>query len=297
MSKAPRGITRHIGAGDHAVVLVHGICQKAKDLYWFADTLHLAAPTVDIVVYDYDWLRPIDVSGRHLAQMLSQLPQQKLTLVGYSMGGLVSRLAAGGRANPHLRTVITLATPNNGAVSTSQLSILGQELAAAARRIAPVTPFPGILDLTRAGEIMFSRRQLPDVRANVATKRYASLPGLFFHEDRGWRPTLSKMGIVTALMSGLRLANVPKPHDGIVSERSNRLEGGDDRPWSEIDFAGYDGASSARCHAVHVDARAHDHVTVLKSPGIAALVAHLAVVDDWDAIPSHPDVRLTRSGI
>jgi pimeloyl-ACP methyl ester carboxylesterase len=291
MPKAPRLVPRHAGDGGRAVVLVHGIFQGGAQLCAFADALHQGAPAWTIYIYDYDWTRRLEVSGAHLAVRLEDVPGEELALIGYSMGGLVARLAAADRPNDRLRTVLTVATPNNGALSTRQLVPLGQEAARTSRLIAPLTPMPGLMDLTEAGEIMRNVRARAHTPRTVAGKRYASVPALFFHHGRPWRPVHSKMGYAKTVLTALGLVRMALPHDGIVTEESTRLAPRPDDVFSEIDFAQFDGKTPARCHAPHLDAYDRDHVTVLDCPATAQVLADLLNAPDWSSLPKHPDRR------
>jgi pimeloyl-ACP methyl ester carboxylesterase len=271
--------------------MAHGIRMGVEEMREFATSLHCEAPQFDIYIFGYDWTRHIEESGDLLFEMLERLPHSRIVLVGYSMGGLVARLAAS-RSLPTLDTVITVATPNRGAISTAQLAPLGQSIVGAIRYLSPMFHCPGVMDLTRADEIMLRRRGELGVNEAVATRRYVSIPALYFHPQRAFSAGRSQMASVSKFLERLPFTKLTRPHDGIVTEDSNNLVTRTSTDWDEMDYASYDGSSPARCHAVHVDARDLDHSTVLESRPIARLVARLAVTLDWSTLRNDPDVRL-----
>lgn len=281
------------GRDSHALVLAHGIHMDAQGLHPLADAIHEVAPSLSILLFDYDWTQSLVSSGAALASELGWLPHDQISLLGYSMGGLVTRLAASDRPEPRLATIITLATPNNGALTNGQLSALGQEMAAAARLISPSVMSRGVMDLTRAGTILKERRKRAGVAGIVAAKRYASVPALYFHAERSWRPAKTGMGPVAFALDSFRIISMPRPHDGIVTEESCDIVGGRaPPPWSELDFAQYDGAGPPRCHARHIQAEDRDHMSILECPEIADLIALMVIAPNWAAIPSDPDVQV-----
>ena len=81
-------------------------------------------------------------------------------LVGYSMGGLIARLAASNEYNKKLHTIITIATPNRGALGNAELEYLGQIALKGTHLITSLcVRSPGIMNLTNAYDIMLSRRK------------------------------------------------------------------------------------------------------------------------------------------
>lgn len=278
---------------DHVAVVIHGIRQTYRGLSGFAHALARHTPGIDIELFDYDWTQSLETSGRDLARRLAELRHRRISLVGYSMGGLVARVAAADHANPRVTSVVTLATPNYGALGTAQLLALGQEVVGGLRLISPLFQCPGVMDLTRASELMRSRRARAEVRAAVADKRYASVPALYFHPDRSWRDLGTGMGLAAGVLAATGLTRIPRPNDGIVSEDSNDVTLRSGTRWAEFDVARYDGQRPAHCHAHHAAAIDLDHMSVLDSEKIAELVGRLLLADNWtDLRDVDDDLRL-----
>ena len=118
------------GAGGRILVLVHGSCMN--DLLWRRNGHdHGAALARDLgytpLYLHYDSGRHVSTNGRDLAVLLEELVAAwpvrvaEVSLLGHSMGGLVSRSAchqaeeAGMRWRRHLRTMVFLGTPHHGA--------------------------------------------------------------------------------------------------------------------------------------------------------------------------------------
>lgn len=297
MSKIARLRPYWSGTGDHAVIISHGITQAARHMKEFADLLGNVNPDLDLFLFDYGWTASISSNGTSLAREIERLDgYDTVSLVGYSMGGLISRFAAARSDHPGLETIITLATPNAGAVSTAQLAIGAQAMLAAGRRITAFAPKQGLADLTRADRLMKELRELPEVPARIAGKRYASVPALYFHEGReAWDFGSSMMG---AAAGGLGIFNVlplmskvNRPHDGIVTERSCNIADPQKTPISEIDHTIGHRSDPARLHAWHAHALDCDHITVLKNPSIASLVIDLVTTKDWSVLPRDANRR------
>ncbi|KQY91800.1 hypothetical protein ASD21_15940 [Caulobacter sp. Root1455] len=292
MSKPPSLLFVQTGHGDRLIVLVHGIMQRASGMTDFADLIRSHTPAADIAIFDYDWTQPLHLSAAHLAAQLDLLKRTDIVLVGYSMGGLVARLAVADHNLKAVQTVITLATPNRGAVTTSQLGFLGQEFMGGVRWVSPLARCPGVVELTLAEDIFLERRDRPTVRAAVANKRYASIPGLYFHASRRYRSGKGLMGAVTLGLE--RVSHIARPHDGIVAEGKNNIVARTSTEFAEFDFAGY-ANGPVRLHAAHLSARELDHLSILTSPQIARLVLTLVQNDDWSALPHDPDVQVFTS--
>jgi triacylglycerol esterase/lipase EstA (alpha/beta hydrolase family) len=142
------------------IVLRHGYRSDATALMRLADYLYRRVDA-DIDNESYDWTKSVIHNGIHLAEELQKkFPSRLVVLVGHSMGGLVCRVANialacdnlapvmashgktwdyppedidlaekfGRRAAiaqpPEVRAVITLATPNSGAMTKAQTASL-----------------------------------------------------------------------------------------------------------------------------------------------------------------------------
>jgi hypothetical protein len=116
--------------GDRVLVLVHGLCMN--DLQWKrAGHDHGAALARELnyapFYLHYNSGRHVSVNGRLLADRLERLigewpvPVRDLTLIGHSMGGLVSRSAYHYAMQEHrawpgvLKRIVFLGTPHHGA--------------------------------------------------------------------------------------------------------------------------------------------------------------------------------------
>ncbi|KPF77620.1 hypothetical protein IP88_05830 [alpha proteobacterium AAP81b] len=273
---------------DHVVVVLHGIRQTRDHLRPFAEKLAAQLPNADVLLYGYDHTRGLEENGARLASALGGLRHARIDLVGYSMGGLVARLAATERADPRFDTIVTLATPNRGSLGNAELETLGQIgrdlLEAVISPLAPRTD--GIKDLTRAAAIMTRRRERLLAEATPVRLRYASVPALFYNAKRtdwaagpswqlGW---LQRVLLLSSLKA--RLVAMPQPHDGIVTEASNRITGDDSTDWSEVHLAERGGAP-VRVHAVADAFENHDHMSILRETLLPRLVAVLIGTPHW----------------
>ncbi|MBY3791529.1 alpha/beta fold hydrolase [Rhodococcus fascians] len=150
-------------AGAHLVVFLHGLVETESA--WrlggrptYGERLDAEAATTSIFLR-YNTGRRISANGAELSDLLEELVTawpvrvHRITLVGHSMGGLVSRSAAhqaaesGRRWVDLLTDVFTLGTPHLGAPLAH-----GVHLAAAAMALAPETrPFANLLARRSAG--------------------------------------------------------------------------------------------------------------------------------------------------
>jgi len=292
MDKPPRLVFRRTQDAPHILVFAHGITQTARGLYGFADLVAAHAPEVDIAIFDYDWKQPLATSGAQLAAQLADLRRHRhITLVGYSMGGLIARLAVADHAPAKVRTVLTLATPNRGALTPAQLGPLAQDTVEGGKRlVSPIAHCPGVRQLAEVDPIMRERSLRADVQAAVQDKRYGSVPALYFHPNRYWREAKTPMRKAGLAMGAIK--KMPRPHDGIVAEPSNDLVARARGDFAEFHHARYDGASPARCHAIHAEALDLDHISILQSEAIAEVVADLARAPDWAAFGLGPSLQV-----
>jgi len=252
--------------------------------------------------YGYDHTQGLEHNGRLLADTLERaIASPRIDLVGYSMGGLVARLAASDRAMPRIRTIVTLATPNRGSLSNAELTTLGQLGRGLFALISPLAPrTEGVRDLTRAQQIMSRRREAilagtgGSTRAGMAAKRYASIPGLFYNDtktDFEFGPSVGLTAVqATFLLAGMkhRLVSMQKPHDGIVTESSNNLSQTTGYDFTEIHLAsaGPNGEPPL-CHAVVDSCKDRDHGSILEDERVARLAWNLIACGDWRQIQAY----------
>jgi pimeloyl-ACP methyl ester carboxylesterase len=279
-----------------AVIVLHGIRQTRDDVMPFAEQLAKWAKHADVYVYGYDHTQALVTNGTTLAETVAlEVKAKRIDLVGYSMGGLVARLAASDRHNPSIHTVVTIATPNRGSLSNAELTTLGQIGRGAFEFISPLAPrSEGVKDLTRASAIMSGRRDrlLAESKAlgvePALNVRYASIPALFYNPARAdveLGPSIALSALQTAiLMVGFkaRMVRMKRPHDGIVTEFSNNVVEQASYDWSELRLAreGLNG-EPARCHVVLDECRNQDHGTIMRAADIALLSWTVLECADW----------------
>ncbi|WP_157219164.1 esterase/lipase family protein [Flavisphingomonas formosensis] len=296
-------LTLRKGHGQRAIVVLHGIRQTREDLRDFATMIGSWLPKdYGLHLYGYNHTAGLEHNGTRLYEALRNgIDAARIDLVGYSMGGLISRLAASETWPSRIHTVVTVATPNRGSISNAELTALGQIGRSIFQLISPLAPrTEGVKDLTRVVAIMQMRRerlkqQLAAGRSDSHQRRYASVPALFYNDDRtefAFGPSIALSGTQAAIKLTslkLKLVNMKKAHDGIVTERSNNLSEPESTDFSEVHLtrAAADG-NPAICHAVADSCRNHDHSSILKDAHVAHLVAGLLLNDDWRQVrPSH----------
>ena len=292
------------GQGRTAVVL-HGIRQTRDALEPLARIVADKTSDLDVFIYGYDHTRPLEENGRLLHSTLAEsIPQGQINLVGYSMGGLVSRLAASQEYPHRIHTIVTLATPNRGSLSNAELTTLGQIGRSVFELISPLAPrAAGVKDLTRAAEIMSSRRSAllsrnPTIAISAKERRYVSIPALFYNKniaDFRFGPSIQMSAIVAGFMLlGLkhRLEKMERSHDGIVTENSNNISTAESHDWSEVHLV--HPASDARWHAAIDRCSQHDHSSIISEPDIAVLIGALLSCPDWrELFTTYPALRNT----
>lgn len=298
------------GSGSRAVVVLHGIRQTREDLRGFAEELQFRLPPAcGVYLYGYNHTAGLEYNGTRLHEALEAgIAAERIDLVGYSMGGLVARLAASEVWPSRIHTVVTVATPNRGSLSNAELTALGQVGRSMFQMISPLAPrMEGVKDLTRVVPIMRNRRarwmeMLNGHRVTAHERRYASIPALFYNDDRTeftFGPSIALSGVqATIKLVGLRLklVSMKKAHDGIVTESSNRLSTADSTDFSEVHLtrAAADD-NPALCHAVVDTCRDQDHSSILSDVHVAHLVAGLLSNDDWREVRSNDDELLARA--
>lgn len=211
------------------VFLRHGFMSDGSIFQALETTISSALPGSLVDRSSYDWKAPVVINGLRLAQqVLNSAGERPIYLVGHSMGGLVGRVAAIALHDPsamfqHLNLllagwnfdlgeakslcstlqqrdvagVVTLATPNSGAVTHGQLSLFAHLL----RR--PFSSYAkSVVDLTTDHLYRFLQPYAVDIPA-------LSVSGSAFS-------VLSKQ-----VRGPLRLAaGLKMPNDGIVEDVS-----------------------------------------------------------------------------
>lgn len=271
------------------VVLVHGMASSSdgafRNLRINLEKLDVARQ-FDLWGFDYDTNQSFSDSADQLVNALrrQELGDCSIHFIGHSMGGLVARMAVLRHNLPNVQRLITLATPNHGAINGTQLNFLGQLIALATRHISPIyVRKQGVIDLISAHKIMkdaLDKMEVQDPR-RLDGKSYASIPAQYYHTKRQFGdPSPSMlMGGTTLSIAVLnkalkqRMIVLTPVHDGIVEERSNRLS---PEPVGSTSEASYmptlKDASERVLHVSHEAAADYDHVTITSSREIADLI-------------------------
>ena len=222
------------------VVFIHGIFSSHSTFDTLVESF-TADPRFrdyDLAAYDYDWGEPILESARRLRDILNaRVPTAitEVTLIGHSMGGLVSRFALIGGDLPSVRRIFMLGTPNFGALTARQLSVLWQTTIAGAGSITPIFPRKaGLRDLTQP-QTLYKRvvKASPRAPARARGVEYVTIPGLFYHEERRDTDpgldtqalpfTLGGLAVRAMALWPFGQIEIDRPHDGIVEEASVSL--------------------------------------------------------------------------
>ncbi|MBT8164232.1 MAG: alpha/beta hydrolase [Acidimicrobiia bacterium] len=146
---------------DHIVVLLHGLGQTER--CWTASEPglldQLAGSVGTPVLVRYNSGLPVERSGAELAELLEALVENwpvdepRLSLVGYSMGGLVARSAcvaasaAGHEWMSHARDLVTVGAPHHGS-PIARAARLGSRALGIAATTRPLSRF---IDTASAG--------------------------------------------------------------------------------------------------------------------------------------------------
>lgn len=279
------------------VILVHGILSDSST---FAKLISLLTDRIsekkfDYWIFDYDYLQPLTTSGDNLAQAIRAqgFGGRRVNIVGHSMGGLVARMAVLRHNLPNVHRLVTLATPNHGTISGTQINLLGQMTTFAFRRLEPVyARAAGILDLTNAHAIM--RAEMDKMHAlspsNLQNKSYVSIPAQYFHNLKqiGNLPPSILMGKITLAIRILNFITkfrikLKPVHDGIVEERSNQIHPAPTGSISEGDYMYSRSEPDQRIlHVTHDAGSNCDHVTVTTNPDIADLIHAVLAAETLD---------------
>jgi pimeloyl-ACP methyl ester carboxylesterase len=222
------------------VVFVHGInssCESAFSDMVIRFRRDTALDDWQLQFFDYDFNDSIRRNGARLREYLNRLPSREaVVIIAHSMGGLVARFAClTGGAPSRARRLIMLATPNKGAITALQLTLLAQGFVTLATTMGLYFRKQGLRDLTRVYQL-FQEASLND-HLNFTTTEYVTIPATYFHKLQsdvaidpralgGWH---ARFGVInaTALLSRaltpLLTFDLEKPHDGIVERRSVKL--------------------------------------------------------------------------
>ncbi len=239
----------------------------------------------------YDWWEPINdnaaiIKGKiqnHIADGAGPV-----TIVAHSMGGLVARRAILTMTDQTVvRRLIMIATPNFGALSTSQLGLLTQPLATGSKYIVGnYLKAPGLADLTRVDALFKD-----DVaRAASTDVEYVTIPATYFHEQRAifdlaafslqprplWLVPLLSEFAVAVLGTSVKIS-MKRPHDGIVEERSVNFVPARSGRWSEKtrSINHLQPSEKSYLHASHSSADNLSHTTIIHDATIIELILDL----------------------
>ena len=276
------------------VVFVHGIVSSHATFTKLVDSFQTDArfDAYDLFAYDYDWGEPILRSARRLRDILNARVHgdAEITLIGHSMGGLVSRFALVAGVLRDLRRIIMLGTPNFGALTARQLGTLGQVAIAAAGKITPLFPRKaGLRDLTQPqklyDQVVHDENDDDSVPASRALNvEYVTIPGLFYWDERRDTETgegnealwFSVGGLVVKVLKAWPLSEIEieRPHDGVVEESSVNLQSTDRARLSEKNVPIRESAryGHSYCHVVLRAMRERTHMGIQQDPETAKTI-------------------------
>ena len=230
----------------------HGILAKSSSMDWLANELDLTKRFSDRNNRNYNWRKSIVSSGLSLAkEVLSTASGSDVLLIGHSQGGLVCRVAAvalmgvhcnscGRFTNDILRwqckhkkedrplrrlAVVTLATPNAGAMTFGQMSVFaGLLMRTVGEAIRLAAETSNLRDLTTP--ILFQEFENWKVDA-----RYLSISGVCVNRyNRGWIRNLAELSPVERVS-----VRFDVPNDFVVEDSSTDLRQSLTRP--EVDLS------------------------------------------------------------
>ncbi|MEO6527942.1 MAG: alpha/beta fold hydrolase [Gemmatimonadaceae bacterium] len=290
------------------VVFVHGIFSSAAtfDALLASVRNDRRFDSYDLATYEYDWGEPILTSAARMRHILNvRLPEAlaDVTLVGHSMGGLVSRFALIGGDLPCVRRIFMLGTPNFGAITAAQVSLLWQVAIAAAGRVTPVFPRKrGLRDLTRVqGAYRSVAASIPQAASRARSVEYITLPGLYYHDERrdtdpGDDGAALPFTIGTLVLRALALwswaeIKIERPHDGVVEEASVSLIPRKAGRFSEKSVSIQQSPKHGRtyCHATAISALDSMHMAIQSDASVAEVIKGILLAGSivaWDdALP------------
>lgn len=232
------------------VFVRHGILSNAKAIEGLANRLATLPDFEHMDNRDYPWKCPVIKTGLKLAEQVLDRPEKAdaALLVGHSQGGLVCRVAAialkgrprgtcgestairdwqekRSKARDKLVSlgVVTIATPNCGALGLGQMSMTTEVLSRAGLALADYAGLSNLKDLT-------TPRLFQEFEHWSVTARYLSVSGV-----RVNRFKKSLWDRAAEIKHVDRFAvRLEKPNDGIVEDSSTDLRQSLIRP--EVDL-------------------------------------------------------------
>ena len=276
------------------VVFVHGIVSSHATFTKLVESFESDArfDAYDLFAYDYDWGEPILTSAGKLRDILNaRVPDgSEITLIGHSMGGLVSRFALVAGNLRGVRRIVMLGAPNFGALTARQLGTLGQVAIAAAGKITPLFPRKaGLRDLTQPQtlyvQVVRNENDDDSIPASRALNvEYVTIPGLFYWDERRDTETgegnealwFSVGGLVVKVLKAWPLSEIEieRPHDGVVEESSVNLQSTDKARLSEKNVPIRESAKYGHsyCHVVLKAMRERTHMGIQQDPETATAI-------------------------
>ena len=230
----------------------HGILSKNDSMNWIVQRLAKEGCFGKADNTTYQWKNDVVCSGLELANAVASTSgTDRVLLIGHSQGGLVCRVAAvalagehsgtcgpfteriakwqlekGGRAaRPSKLGVVTIATPNAGAMTFGQMSVaaelLGRTVARAAELLCRVSD---LKDLT-------TPRLFQEFENWRVDARYLSISGVCVNRyRRGWVRNLAELWPIKRVS-----VRCDVPNDLVVEDSSSDLRQSVIRP--EVDLA------------------------------------------------------------
>ena len=276
---------------DKHVVFVHGIRSSHETFEPLVELLRAKGLEVDHALwyFDYNYRLRIAENGRYLARELKNFmkPEDEVTIVGHSMGGLVSRLALlqEGDKMKFVKRLVMLGTPNHGTLHTGRLGNMAQLTREVTGKLwALMVSKTGVLELTQINKVM---DEFLDDRSQARTDHveYISIPATCFNETSGWLELLTSGGASMATVPlamelitahpGWRIG-LRQPHDGIVEESSVFMGNRADSNRRSERLATCRGTGTAPyVHIRHPKFRKESHVTIQRAEQTAEIIAEL----------------------
>ena len=217
----------------------HGILSNCASMAWLAQQLEQTNRFTQASNVNYSWRDNIVDSGLELArQVLAAKEKCKVLLIGHSQGGLVCRVAAVALVGTHLGTcgvytqkirkwqslfspkddfsgklaVVTIATPNAGAMTLGQMSLAAELTTRTALEAADLGGFHNVKDLT-------TPRLFEEFQNWLVDARYLSISGVSVNRySRGSVATLAEIWPAKRVSVRFDL-----PNDLVVEDSSTDL--------------------------------------------------------------------------